>query len=114
MTIPTLALWSLTSAALFTSICALFVALRSSARSLSKRLSELSERQSTQEESLEALSVALRNLRSRLNMANYRDRKRGKSAEPTDEPQQDGREWVRKANMALALRRSVPPVETEE
>lgn len=111
MTIPTLLLWSLTLAGLCTSIFALSVALRSSARSLSKRLSELSERTSTQDESIEKLSHELRNLRSRLNMQNHRARKRENGV---DEEAPKGRDWVRKANLALALGQRVPSAEKDD
>lgn len=113
MTIPMLVLWSLTLAGLCTSIFALSVALRSSARSLSKRLYELSERASTTDESIEKLSHELRNLRSRLNMQNHRARKRENGETPVDDAAPRGRDWVRKANLALALGNRVPTPETE-
>jgi len=73
--IYTLAALLLSFLALCTSIGALIVARRTSGQSQLKRVNELSLRCSLQEENLETMSVAIRNLRSRLNMAKSRQEK---------------------------------------
>lgn len=116
MTIPMLALWSLTALALALSIFALFAALRSSDRYLSKRLSEHSTQLQELAESHEALTVALRNLRSRLNMQASRARKAQEPGEASDadlplagpRPALSSEEWKRRMNLQLATR-GVPP-----
>lgn len=113
MTIPMLALWSLTVLALLLSIFALSVALRSSGRSLSRQLYVLSTQSQELAESHEALSVQLRNLRSRLNMQASRARKaQAADAEPSDGelPLAGGSslppdEWKRRMNLQLATGR---------
>jgi len=75
-TIPMLSLLLLTSAGLCISICALAVALRTSARSLSKQLAVLSTRQEALELEQQSLEANHRKLRSRLNMQNYRAREK--------------------------------------
>jgi len=105
MTIPTLALWFLTLAALSASIFALFAVLRSSAHAQSKQLYEHSMQ-------LEQLTLQLRNLRSRLNMAAYRERKASEAGstssitENDDAPdaQRDPDAWKRAMNRTLALK----------
>lgn len=80
MTIPTVLALSLSFLALFTSMSALYAWRRSSARSQSVQLSELLE-------TVESLTVQLRNMRARLNMQTHRAKKAGQSsasAEPTD------------------------------
>lgn len=106
--IPTLALWSLTLAALCASIFAVYVALRSSDRYLSRRLSALSESLREQSATLDTLGEQLKALRQRENMRAYRNRRAGKSEEPSDEdesPAADQRDWVHRMNEKLALSR---------
>jgi biopolymer transport protein ExbB/TolQ len=105
--IPTLLLWSLTLAALCTSIFALFVAYRSSAQYQSKRLFDLSNSLREQSATLDTLAEQLKAMRQRENMRAYRNRRSGKSEE-LDEPDDragDQRDWVRKMNEQLALSR---------
>lgn len=105
MTTVTLVLLSLTLGGLFTSICALYVARRSSAQSQLKRLSEHSTRLDELSLQLESLTVQLRNLRSRLNMASYRDRKASReTTEAPDEPADSPEAWKRAMNRQLALK----------
>lgn len=103
MTIHTVLLWSLTLAALFASIFALSVALRSSDRSLYSRLSALSMQCKEQSATLDELSAQLKAMRQRENMRAYRDRRNGKSAEP--DAGDDPRAWVNETNKQLALSR---------
>lgn len=107
MSAPTLALWFLTLAALAASTCALFVALRTSDRSLLKQLSALLTRSREMEATLDELSAQLKAQRQRENMRAYRARKNGKSeeAEPDLVDQADGRAWVREMNERLARAR---------
>jgi uncharacterized coiled-coil protein SlyX len=105
MTTPTLALWFLTLAALFASIFALSVALRSSDRSLFSRLSALSMQCKEQSATLDELSAQLKAMRQRENMRAYRDRRAGKSAEAEPDTEGDPRTWVRETNKQLALAR---------
>ena len=96
---------SLSILALAVSTCALFVALRTSARSLSKRLYELSASLNEQAEMSERLTTQLRNLRSRLNMQAYRARKvtgDQTDGEPSGEESPDS--WKKRMNRQLALR----------
>lgn len=103
--ILTLVSLSLTLVALFTSIFALSAVRRSSGPSLLKRLSE----HSTQ---LEELTLQLRNLRSRLNMAAYRERRRESSQTSTTEnddgdlpdPKNSPEAWKRAMNRRLAMK----------
>ena len=104
MTIPTLLQWLLTAAALFASMSALFVALHTSDRSLSKRLSALSTAFKEAEATLEELSAQLKAMRQRENMRAYRRRKGGESSE-IDELPADGRSWVQEMNERLARAR---------
>jgi len=79
--------WSLIAAALSLSTCALFVALRSSGRSLSKRLAALLTRlenlEADQDSTRSELLTQLKRERQRANMANIRARQK---ATEQDEP----------------------------
>jgi len=105
MTIPTLLQWLLTSAGLFISIFALFVALHSSDRSLSKRLSAHSTQLQEQQATLDELSAQLKALRQRENMRAYRRRRGGESNEDEQLELSDGRSWVQNMNEKLARAR---------
>lgn len=115
MTTITLVTLLLSSVGLFVSIFALSVALHSSDRSLSKRLSGLSTSFKEAEATLDELSSQLKALRQRENMRAYRARKTGKSAalddwvDPDDlatsESSGDGRRWVQRMNEQLARAR---------
>lgn len=100
--------------ALSISICALFVAYRTSGRYLSKRLNELSTSYGELAEMNEKLSHQLRNIRSRLNMQQHRARKRGQLPDQDDDaadeelplagPRPSGLhadEWRRRMNLQL-------------
>lgn len=110
MTIPTQVQLLLTLVALSVSISALFAAYRTSARYLSKRLSEHSQQLADLSESHEQLTHQLRNLRSRLNMQSARARKR--EPEPAADEElplagpraEEALDWKRKMNLQLALR----------
>lgn len=114
------ALTSLSSfLALSISICALFVAYRTSGRYLSKRLNELSTSYGELVEMNEKLSHQLRNIRSRLNMQAHRARKRGQLPDDDEEASDEelplagprprglsGDEWRRKMNLQLLAGRN--------
>jgi len=80
------------------SISAYVAVRRSLGTSLSKRLSEHSI-------ALEELTLQLRNLRARLNMKAYRDRKNQNGESDSDPPPaQTGETWKDRMNRELALR----------
>jgi len=78
--------WLLTSVALFISICALFVALRTSARYRLQRPSVLSERFSQLDEQLELVTGALKTLKARVSMQDLRAQRRLQPPDPTAHP----------------------------
>jgi len=119
MTIPMLVMLSLTSVAVLLSISALVVALRSSDRSLSRRLSALSTSLGEQTQTLEAQQLLLRNLRARIGMTALRARRSAESETPGDgsgngtlprSPPGESADdkWARETNLALALGRIRP------
>lgn len=102
MTILTVVQWSLTLAALFLSTFALFAWRRSSARSLSRQLSELSEQ-------FQAMHLTQRSHAARLSqLKGQLTDKKNRVPEPTDDdlplPASNPDEWKRKMNLRLALR----------
>jgi len=103
MTTPTLIALSLSCLGLSLSIAALFAALRSSGRTLSRRLDELSTRFSAVEDHCEAQTSRIKSIRAQVNAANA---SRSANREPpeltpeTIEAQKD--EWQRRTNLAIA------------
>lgn len=107
MPTPTLIALSLSSLALFVATFALVVARRTSARSLAKQLRELSERFSDLTETVESQSLQIRNLRSRANMAQAREKKaNGAASSGPDAPMIDAEaekdRWTREMNLKIA------------
>ncbi len=105
-------MWLLTLAGLSISISALIVALRTSDRSLLKRLSAHSMQLEQHSDTLEQCSLAIRNLRSRANMAALRAGKK-ELAESPDSSRVTGNgsaskqesaddQWARETNLAIA------------
>lgn len=90
--------------ALLLSIIALVAGSRSSDRSLYKRVSGLSMQHSGLAESLELLTLQLRNLRSRLNMTSRRDKNNSEtsSAEPKGNSEELNEQWARDMNLKIA------------
>lgn len=123
MTTPTLTMWSLIGAALSLSIFALVVALRTSARSQSKRLAALSTRveelQSDMDSTQSELRAQLQRERSRANMATLRasrkaterveaeDSANGSGGRALTEAEKD--EWQRTMNLKLLTGEVRPP-----
>lgn len=111
MTTPMAILSLLSILAGCTSICALGIALRTSATSHSKRLNEhsrlISELSGVQEE----LTLQLRNLRARLNMQAHREKKaadaNGQDPAASDTKDSDEK-WLRETNLAIAQGRIRP------
>jgi hypothetical protein len=114
MTTPMLIQWSLTSAALCISIYAAFAASRTSGRSLSKRLSELSTRLEELDEGHQLLAAELNRVRSRANMDKLRRKREATAAAENGEPSGSGStngatetetakdEWTRQTNLKIA------------
>lgn len=107
MTTATAFMWSLSALALSLSTCALIVAVRSSARSQSLRLNALLRQLSDHSEALEALSIRLRTIQTRLNMAAGRARRaNGETSEAPPahaamtEDEKD--KWQRETNLKIA------------
>lgn len=96
------ALWSLTLLALCISTFAAAVALRSLALSRSSRLSVLSTRLSEVEGSVDAIAASIRGLKSRIGMQEVRARRRAQDGPEVDPETDDGAEFRRKTNAALA------------
>lgn len=107
MTTLTLATLSLSILALSIATCALLAARHSSARSLLKQLTALSERLSDLSEAHETMSLQFRNLRSRLNMQAMRSKK-ANSETPADQdtpridPEAEKDRWTREMNLKIA------------
>lgn len=111
---PTLMLWLLSAVTLLASISALVASNRTSARSLLKRLSALSERLEDAEMLIADLARQLKNERSRQTMRDLRHRKRTERDEPEEssngqsaagtrpmtEAEKD--EWTRAMNYKIA------------
>lgn len=107
MTIPMLLQWSFTAAALCISTYALVVARRTSDRSLIRRLQELSTLHSELTETVEKLTLRLRNLGARMNMQAYREKKANgeiPSAQDgaTTDPEVEKDRWTREMNLKIA------------
>jgi hypothetical protein len=107
MTTAMLLTLSFSSLALSLSTYALVVARRTSAQSLSRRLSELSEQHSELVSTVESQSLAIRNLRSRANMAVAREKKANAATNSdldtlaTDAESVADR-WTRETNLKIA------------
>jgi hypothetical protein len=113
MMTPTLAALSLSGAALAVSICALFAALRTSARSQLKRLSGLSTRLEAVESDSDTMrSELLRQLqreRARANMASMRasrkatapDERAASSNGSGERTEAEKDEWTRQTNLKI-------------
>lgn len=118
MTTPTLAMLSLTLVSLAASIFALVVALRTSDRSLSKRLSALSTSLADQVATLDDHAVQIRALRARINMGKLRAERKAAEESGADSgngtaplsPQGESADdrWARETNLAIATGRIRP------
>ena len=105
MTIPTLTALSLSFLALCASIVALFVALRTSGRSLSRQLRAHSEQLSDVAHELEAINNRFRTVNSRINAA-AASRKASEDAmerrTATIDPEEEKDRWQRETNLRIA------------
>lgn len=103
MTMTTLGPWLLSTLALLLAIAALSVALRSSGRTLSRRLDELSTRFSAVEDHCEAQTSRIKSVRAQVNALSH---SRSANREPpeltpdTIEAQKD--RWTRETNLRIA------------
>ncbi len=103
MTTLTLTAFALSVLALCLSIAAWFVALRSSGRTLSRRLDELSTRFSAVEDHCEAQSSRIKSIRAQVNASNSSRRANNELEELTPvtiEAQKD--RWQREMNLKIA------------